>query len=110
MPTTLPRSYALGLSGVFSTYFVRLDSPEAEANARQGDLEIDFLWRDRRLAIEVDGASFHTALPDRRRDQVKDAALVRSGHAVLRLGWHQIVDEPEATVALIAQMLAKPRD
>lgn len=84
--------------------------PEPEANARLGDLEIDFLWRDRRLAIEVDGASFHTALPDRRRDQVKDAALVRSGHAVLRLGWHQIVDEPEATVALIAQMLAKPRD
>ncbi|MGH2987474.1 MAG: DUF559 domain-containing protein [Solirubrobacterales bacterium] len=81
--------------------------PEPETNAKLGAFEIDYLWRDERLATEVDGGAFHTALPDRRRDQAKDAELLRAGYKILRLGWHQITEEPEATVALIARMLER---
>jgi len=81
--------------------------PEPETNAKLGAFEIDLLWRDQRIATEVDGGPFHTALPDRRRDQAKDAELLRAGYKILRLGWHQITEEPEATVALIARMLER---
>jgi len=81
--------------------------PAPETNATLGDFEIDFLWREERLVVEVDGGAFHSALPDRRRDQRKDAALVAAGYTVVRIGWHQITEEPEATVALIARVLER---
>ena len=47
--------------------------------------EVDFLWAEPHLVVEVDGHPFHSARPDRRRDLRRDARLGELGYAVLRL-------------------------
>ena len=76
---------ALGPSGGCSTCSARLDSPSPRptpgwATSRSTSSGVIGGWRSRSTALVSHRPS------DRRRDQVKDAALVRGGHAVLRLG------------------------
>jgi very-short-patch-repair endonuclease len=74
-------------------------------NVRSGGYEVDFLWRDSRLVVEVDGYAFHQDRAAFERDRRKDAALLASGLRVMRFTWRQIVDEPLTVVARIAQIL-----
>jgi very-short-patch-repair endonuclease/predicted transcriptional regulator of viral defense system len=78
--------------------------PEPEVNAPVAGLEVDFLWPEQRLVVEVDGYPFHSARPDRRRDQARDATLAALGHVVLRV---DADDVGERAVAAIAAALAR---
>jgi very-short-patch-repair endonuclease len=80
--------------------------PSPEANVRIGRHEVDFLWRDKRLALEVDGFAFHSSRAAFERDRRRDAELGTRGYRVTRVTWRQIVDEPEALVARLAASLA----
>lgn len=82
----------------------RLRSPET--NVRFGRYEVDFLWRAERLVLEVDGYAFHSSRAAFERDRLRDAELQLAGLRVVRVTWRQIVDEPEALVARLAQALA----
>jgi very-short-patch-repair endonuclease len=66
----------------------------------------DFLWAEHKLILEVDGYATHgnrlAFEADRRRDQVHIAA----GYTVIRVTWHQLVNEPYAVIARVAQALA----
>jgi very-short-patch-repair endonuclease len=79
--------------------------PRPETNIELGGYEVDFLWRPKRLVIEVDGHQFHGHRRAFERDRKRDQALVASGYRVIRVTWRQLVDEPLALVARIAQPL-----
>ena len=64
------------------------------------------LWRDRRLAIELDGRRWHHDPLTRRDDADKQAILEAHGHRVLRITWKQIVDQPAQTIARIRAALS----
>jgi very-short-patch-repair endonuclease len=81
-----------------------LSSPEV--NARVGHYEVDFLWREQRIVVEVDGFRFHSSRAAFERDRQRDAALAAGGYTVIRVTWRQLVDAPEAVVARIAAALA----
>ena len=84
--------------------------PEPRTNVRVGRHEVDFLWLDHRLVVEVDGYAFHSERRSFERDRRRDAELVATGYRVIRVTWRQIVEEPEATVAILAVALAaQPR-
>lgn len=83
--------------------------PRPRINSRVGPFEIDLLWPQARLAVEVDGYPFHSARPDRERDHARDAELIRRGYRLIRVSRRQILHEPEATVALIARELGPAR-
>jgi len=84
--------------------------PEPLTNARAGRYEVDFLWLHQRLIVEVDGYAFHSERSSFERDRRKDAELTLAGFRILRITWRQIVEEPEATVAILAAALAaQPR-
>jgi very-short-patch-repair endonuclease len=85
----------------------RLPSPEL--NARVGGHEVDFLWRDASLIVEVDGYAFHSSRLAFERDRLRDAELQAAGFQVARATWRQIVDEPHALIARIAHALALAR-
>jgi hypothetical protein len=51
----------------------------------EGRYEIDFYWPVHRLAVELDGRSFHRALADRERDNAKDIWLQQRAIAVFRI-------------------------
>lgn len=50
----------------------------------QGGVEVDFLDRDRRIVIELDGAAHFRSLEAYRRDREKDMLLQMNGFLVLR--------------------------
>jgi very-short-patch-repair endonuclease len=80
--------------------------PAPETNIRIGRHEVDFVWRDQRLIVEVDGFRFHSSRSAFERDRRRDAELGTLGFRVARVTWHQIVDEPVALVARLATALA----
>src|ERR671911_106270 len=75
------------------------------ANAWVGRHEVDLLWRAQRLVVEVDGFQFHSSRVAFERDRARDAVLQAQGFRGMRVTWRQIVDEPQATLARIAQAL-----
>jgi very-short-patch-repair endonuclease len=79
--------------------------PAPRANTRVGRYEVDFLWADQRVVVEVDGFAFHSTRAAFERDRARDQALQVAGYTVLRITWRQLVDEPEAVVAALAAAL-----
>ena len=82
--------------------------PPPEANVRIGRYEIDFLWREARLAVEVDGFRFHSSQPAFERDRLRDAELLAQGYRVMRVTWRQMTREPEAVLVRLARLLGEP--
>jgi very-short-patch-repair endonuclease len=79
---------------------------EPEVNVRVGRYIADFLWRDQRLIVEVDGYAFHSSRRSFERDHERDLVLKSAGFDVLRFTRRQIVEEPELVIARLAQALA----
>jgi hypothetical protein len=80
--------------------------PDPEANAELGPYEIDCVWREERLAVELDGWDFHSDRAAFEADRRRDAELVARGHRVIRITWRQLRDEPLAVAARLAAALA----
>jgi very-short-patch-repair endonuclease len=80
--------------------------PPPAGNVRIGPHEVDFLWREERFVVEVDGYAYHSTRRAFERDRRRDAELHANGFDVVRVTWRQIVDEPEALVARLAQRLS----
>jgi very-short-patch-repair endonuclease len=81
--------------------------PPPRTNARVGGLEVDFLWREAGLAVEVDGYAFHASLERFEGDRVRDADLAARGILVIRVTWRQIRDEPAAVIGRVARALGR---
>ena len=75
-------------------------------NTRLLGHEVDFLWPDQRLVVEVDGYQFHGHRQRFERDRRRDQQLVAAGYRVVRVTWIQLRDEPIAVITSIAQALA----
>ena len=58
--------------------------PAAEHNVRVGAWEVDAVWREERLAVELDSARFHDTPAARARDADKTAQLEADGWTVRR--------------------------
>lgn len=65
------------------------------------DEEVDFLWPNRRLVLEIDGPT-HLTPVQRERDARRDAALRRLGWRVVRVPAHGAAEAP----ALLARAVA----
>ena len=83
--------------------------PEPEANVRIEGFEVDFLWPEARLIVEVDGFAFHGHRPAFERDRLRDMVLRDRGFEVIRVTWKQLVDQPLLVIAHIARALERPR-
>ncbi len=69
-------------------------------------LEVDLLWRERRLAIEADGEETHGTRSAFQEDRRRDQRLVAAGYRVARVTWRQAEDEPSAVATRVKRMLA----
>lgn len=76
-----------------------------EVNVRLGNHVVDFLWRQRRVVVEVDGFRFHSSRRAFERDRRRDAELAAAGYRVIRITWAQLVEEPYSVVASLSQAL-----
>jgi very-short-patch-repair endonuclease len=80
--------------------------PRPQMNTWIGDLEVDAVWPDRRLAVELDGWASHHHRRAFERDRVKSNALSAKGWTVLRYTHDAVVRRPAEVAAELAAMLA----
>jgi very-short-patch-repair endonuclease len=80
--------------------------PPPQSNTRVCGYEVDLLWPDHRLIVEVDGYAFHSSRAAFERDRRRDAELQSHGYRVLRVTWRQITDETAELIAILARATA----
>lgn len=69
--------------------------PLPESNRLIGHDEVDAVWWDAMLVVELDGRRFHGDPVAQARDAAKARRLVKLGFAVLRFTWEEITGRPE---------------
>jgi very-short-patch-repair endonuclease len=81
--------------------------PDPKTNARVDRLEVDLLWPDQKVIVEVDGYAFHAGRHSFERDRERDAILTSRGYVVVRVTWRQLLTRRDAVIARIAAALAR---
>lgn len=70
--------------------------------------EVDLVWVEERVIVELDSA-YHDTPAALERDPVRDAALQAAGFAILRVRQRRFAREPEAVMAGLRALLMRPR-
>jgi very-short-patch-repair endonuclease len=81
----------------------RLSPPEV--NVKVDRYEVDFLWRDQRLVVEVDGWDSHRSRSAFEEDRARDARLAVLGYEVVRFTWRQVTEDAGAVAQTIRLLL-----
>jgi very-short-patch-repair endonuclease len=76
-----------------------------ETNARIHGYEVDILWRNERVAVEVDGWDAHSGRIAFERDRLKAAILAAHGLTVIRITGRQIRDDPAGVIQRLNRAL-----
>lgn len=84
----------------------RCGLPTPEVNVKVGRWEVDFLWRDRRLVVEIDSFAYHRGSVAFQDDHARDLDLRSKGFTVHRFSERQLEEEPGRVVADVARALA----
>ena len=79
--------------------------PLPEVNVRIEGRERDFLWREERLVVEVDGYAFHSSRRAMRRDRARDRHLTAALWRPARYSYEEVAFEPVATAADLRSLL-----
>jgi very-short-patch-repair endonuclease len=80
-----------------------------ETNARIHGYEVDLLWRDVRLAVEIDGWDAHSARVAFERDRLKVATLGANGVTVIPITGRQLQADPMGVLNRLQRALARNR-
>jgi very-short-patch-repair endonuclease len=75
--------------------------PRPETNTRIEGIEVDAVWRDARLVVEIDGFRYHRAPSRFESDREKDVMLELMGWRVLRFTGRQLEDRGDWVAAAI---------
>lgn len=70
--------------------------------------EVDCLWADRRLIVELDGRAVHGTDMAFERDRKRDRLLIAEGWRVTRVTWLQLVHEADEVLADLRRALGPP--
>jgi very-short-patch-repair endonuclease len=81
--------------------------PQPEVNTRLGPYEVDFMWRGRRLIVEVDGYRHHGDRSAFERDRARDAHLQSLGFRVMRFTHRQLTYERSTVVAALRPLVGQ---
>jgi very-short-patch-repair endonuclease len=94
------------LEARFQDLLRRSGLPLPETNAVVEGHEVDCVWREARLVVELDSRAYHGTAGAFERDRRRDRTLVLAGWRVVRLTWRQLHDEPEALIGDLRRLLA----
>jgi very-short-patch-repair endonuclease len=81
--------------------------PGPAVNTQLHGYEVDFLWREQRRVIEVDGYAFHSTRQATTRDRRKDDDLEAAGYRVTRFTTDQILHDPSDTLERTRRALGR---
>ena len=80
--------------------------PLPAVNVFLGAIEVDFLWEEQKLIVELDGYRFHSTRAAFEEDRTRDASLQLAGYRVLRITHRRLEREPEAVLDDVRRLLA----
>lgn len=66
---------------------------------------VDFLWKEERLAVQVDGPNRRQRNPD---EPLADLILRNAGYRVLHLTEQEVIEEPDRVAELLKRELTRP--
>jgi Transcriptional regulator, AbiEi antitoxin/Protein of unknown function (DUF559) len=97
------------LEEAFLALVDRFGLPRPRMNAhlavRERFYEIDCLWEDRGVAIELDGGAVHKTTKAFHDDRERDRILTAEGFTTARITWDHIRDTPEEVAADLRRIL-----
>ena len=79
--------------------------PQPLVNGEVVDLEVDFVWHEQRLAVELDSREFHLTPAAFERDRMRDAALQLTGYRVVRITHRRLANEPAEVAEVLRSLL-----
>lgn len=77
-----------------------------EVNVVVCGFEVDCVWRQSRLIVELDGYSFHKGRESFERDAARSNALRADGWCLLRFTWRMLAREPNRVSAQVRAAMA----
>jgi very-short-patch-repair endonuclease len=75
--------------------------PQPAVNASVDRYEVDFLWPEARLIVEVDGWEAHGTRSAFEQDRGRDARLTLLGYRVVRFTWRQLDRDPRGVAGTV---------
>ena len=84
--------------------------PLPNTNVKFGRFEADFVWREQRVIVELDSATYHSGPGVFQRDREKGLVFRSAGYDVLRPTRRHVIEEPARVLVLLAQALAGRRE
>jgi hypothetical protein len=69
-----------------------------------GRIKLDRAYPEVKLAVELDGAAYHTSPEDRRKDLARDRALAALGWVVLRFTYADVLRDPDGVRAKVLEV------
>ncbi|NLT05946.1 MAG: DUF559 domain-containing protein [Solirubrobacterales bacterium] len=90
----------------------RLSPPRTNRMVRVGasDIEVDFAWPERSVAVELDGHATHSTRAKFERDRRRDRLLQAHGWRTVRLTWRQLATERATVLADLRRLLEAGSD
>jgi very-short-patch-repair endonuclease len=92
------------LEDEFLRFVDRHGLPRPEVNQRIAGYEVDAVWREQRLIVELDGYSVHRHAFE--QDRERDAHLLGEGFAVLRLTHRRLIEQEQREADRLRALLA----
>jgi very-short-patch-repair endonuclease len=95
---------AHGVLNVFRHHSLPRSVGQYRIGLPTGRVHLDRAWPEVKVAVELDGARYHTSAEDRRRDLARDTALAALGWVVLRFTYAEVLRDPEGVRARVLQV------
>jgi very-short-patch-repair endonuclease len=87
---------------------IRRPRMNADLAMRGRFFQVDALWEDERVAVELDSRSVHGTNRNFESDKQRDRILVAEGWRTMRVTWRQLKEEPDEVAADLRSALGGP--
>ena len=94
----------------FAEFVVARRLPPPQTNVLVGKDEVDALWPDARLIVELDSWEFHSHRAAFEKDRDRDTDHLLAGYRTIRVTHRRLSEEPERLAAQIRALLAAGGD
>jgi len=95
-----------GIERTFLRLIRKANLPKPEVNVWLRNHEVDFLWREQRLVVELDSREFHLTPTAFENDRRRDIELQRLGYIVIRITHRRLQEEPAAVIRELRYFLS----
>jgi len=89
----------------FLAFLIDACLPLPTTNVTIEGIEVDCVWRDQRLIVELDGRAVHDVTDAFEADRARDRRLEAAGWRVVRITWRQLHDTPGEVEADLRRLL-----